>query len=56
MLDDISLDEAYIQKLSRIYVVACGSAYYVGCVGKYIMEKLCRIPVEPVLASEFQLL
>ena len=54
VLDDISLDEAYIQKLSRIYVVACGSAYYVGCVGKYIMEKLCRIPVEPVLASEFR--
>ena len=54
VLDDISLDDAYIKKLSRVYVVACGSAYYVGCVGKYVMEKLCKIPVEPVLASEFR--
>jgi glucosamine--fructose-6-phosphate aminotransferase (isomerizing) len=54
VLDDITLDEAYIKKLSRVYVVACGSAYYVGCVGKYVMESLCRIPVEPMLASEFR--
>jgi glucosamine--fructose-6-phosphate aminotransferase (isomerizing) len=54
VLDDITLDADYIQKLSRIYVVACGSAYYVGCVGKYVMESLCRIPVEPMLASEFR--
>ncbi len=54
VLDDISLDAAYLKKLSRIYVVACGSAYYVGCLGKYIMEGLCRVPVEPMLASEFR--
>lgn len=54
VLDDITLDEGYIQKLKRVYIVACGSAYYVGCVGKYVMEKLCRIPVEPMLASEFR--
>lgn len=54
VLDDISLDEDYLKKLSRIYVVACGSAYYVGCVGKYVIEKLCRVPVEPMLASEFR--
>lgn len=54
VLDDITLDRNYIKKLSRVYVVACGSAYYVGCVGKYVMEKLCRIPVEPMLASEFR--
>ena len=54
VLDDITLDRDYIKKLSRVYVVACGSAYYVGCVGKYVMEKLCRIPVEPMLASEFR--
>ena len=54
VLDDISLDEEYLKKLSRIYVVACGSAYYVGCVGKYVIEKLCRVPVEPMLASEFR--
>ena len=54
VLDDITLDADYIKRLKRIYVVACGSAYYVGCVGKYVMEKLCRIPVEPMLASEFR--
>ena len=54
VLDDITLNRDYIKKLSRVYVVACGSAYYVGCVGKYVMEKLCRIPVEPMLASEFR--
>ena len=54
VLDDVKLDAAYLKKLSRIYVVACGSAYYVGCLGKYIMEKLCRVPVEPMLASEFR--
>ena len=54
VLDDITLDADYIKCLKRIYVVACGSAYYVGCVGKYVMEKLCRIPVEPMLASEFR--
>lgn len=54
VLDDISLDGDYLKKLKRIYIVACGSAYYVGCVGKYMLEKLCRVPVEPVLASEFR--
>ena len=54
VLEGLSLDGEYLQKLSRIYVVACGSAYYVGCLGKYILEKLCRIPVEPMLASEFR--
>ena len=54
VLDDVALDAAYLKNLSRIYVVACGSAYYVGCLGKYILEKLCRVPVEPMLASEFR--
>lgn len=54
ILDDIKLTKEYLQGLKRIYVVACGSAYYVGCVGKYVLEKTCRIPVEPILASEFR--
>lgn len=54
VLDDIKLTEDYLKGLKRIYVVACGSAYYVGCVGKYVLEKTCRIPVEPILASEFR--
>jgi glucosamine--fructose-6-phosphate aminotransferase (isomerizing) len=54
VLDDVKLDGEYLKNLRRVYVVACGSAYYVGCLGKYIMEKLCRVPVEPMLASEFR--
>lgn len=54
VLDDLSLTEDYLRGLRRIYIVACGSAYYVGCVGKYVIEKTCRIPVEPILASEFR--
>jgi len=54
MLDEIHLPVRYLANLKRIYIVACGSAYYVGVHGKYIIENLCQIPVEPVLASEFR--
>lgn len=54
ILDDLHLSAEYLRGIRRIYIVACGSAYYVGCLGKYILEKICRIPVEPVLASEFR--
>ena len=54
VLDDIQLPASYLEHLKRIYIVACGSAYYVGIHGKYIIENLCQVPVEPVLASEFR--
>ncbi len=54
VLDDLSLTPEYLRGIRRIYIVACGSAYYVGCCGKYLIEKTCRIPVEPILASEFR--
>ena len=38
----------------KIIITACGSAYYAGCAGKYALEKLTRIPVEVVLASELR--
>ena len=41
-------------KLRRIVIAACGSAYHAGVVGKYVIEELCRIPTETVLASEFR--
>ena len=53
-LDDVHLPVRYLANLKRIYIVACGSAYYAGVHGKYIIENLCQIPVEPVLASEFR--
>ena len=54
VLDDVKLSKEYLEDLKRIYIVACGSSYYVGCLGKHILEKTCRIPVEPILASEFR--
>jgi glucosamine--fructose-6-phosphate aminotransferase (isomerizing) len=52
--DELKLDEEYIRKISKIYIVACGSSYHVGMIGKYNLEHLLRLPVEPVLASEFR--
>lgn len=54
VLDDISLTAEDIKNINKIYIVACGSAYHVGVVGKYIIEKMCRIPVEVQVASEFR--
>jgi glucosamine--fructose-6-phosphate aminotransferase (isomerizing) len=54
VLDSVKLDPEYVNGLSKIYIVGCGSAYHVGVVAKYNMEKLVRIPVEAVLASEFR--
>ena len=54
VLDDISLTAEDIKNINKIYIVACGSAYHVGVVGKYVIEKMCRIPVEVQVASEFR--
>jgi len=53
-LSELGLSEEEIKELSRIYIVACGSAYHVGVCGKYVLEKLARIPVEVDIASEFR--
>lgn len=54
VLDDVSLTTQDIKNINKIYIVACGSAYHVGVVGKYAIEKMCRIPVEVQVASEFR--
>lgn len=54
VLDDLKLEPEYIKNIVKIYIVGCGSANHVGVVAKYTMEKLVRIPVEAVLASEFR--
>jgi len=53
-LDDIKLTEEDIKNIDKIFIVACGTAYHAGMVGKYIIEKLARIPVEVDIASEFR--
>ncbi len=54
VFEDFSLDQDYIKNMRRIYIVACGSSYHVGMVGKYHLERLTRIPVEVALGSEFR--
>ncbi len=54
VIDELNMTEDEIKKLRRIYIVGCGSAYHVGVTGRYIIEKLTRIPVEVDIASEFR--
>ena len=53
-LSQTGMEEETLKKIKRIYIVACGSAYHVGVVGKYVIEGLAKIPVEVDLASEFR--
>ncbi|MFC5450984.1 glutamine--fructose-6-phosphate transaminase (isomerizing) [Paenibacillus aestuarii] len=43
-----------IREINRVHIVACGTAYHAGMVGKYIIEKMARIPVEIDVASEYR--
>lgn len=52
--DEFELTAEQVQKWKKIYIVACGTAYHAGLVGKQIIEKLARIPVEVEIASEFR--
>lgn len=54
VLDDIELSAEYLKDIDKLYIVACGSAYHVGVVGKYVIEEMTRIPVEVTVASEFR--
>jgi len=54
ILDGLDLSEEYLRGLRKIYFVACGSAYYVSLLAKYVIEKTCRIPTETLMASEFR--
>lgn len=54
ILDEVSLSAEELKKFNKINILACGSAYHVGVVAKYIFEKMLRIPVEADLASEFR--
>ncbi|MCR5663703.1 MAG: glutamine--fructose-6-phosphate transaminase (isomerizing) [Oscillospiraceae bacterium] len=54
VFEELQLGEAELRALRRVFIVACGSSYHVGVVGKYNLEKMLRLPVEVVLASEFR--
>lgn len=54
VLSDLTMTDREIRELGRVCIVACGSSYHVGMVGKYVLERLLRRPVEVSLASEFR--
>ena len=53
-LDGITLTKEQLESFNKVYIVACGTAYHAGLVGKYVIEKMARIPVEVDIASEFR--
>lgn len=54
VLDGISLTKEDIEKFNKVYIVACGTAYHAGLIGKFAIEKLAKISVEVDVASEFR--
>ena len=54
VFDKLSITDDAVKNCEKINIVACGTAYHAGVVGKYLMEKLARIPVEVDVASEFR--
>lgn len=53
-LDKLKLTSEDIKNIEKIYIVACGTAYHASMFGKYVIEKLAKIPVEVDIASEFR--
>ena len=53
-IEDLSFTKEYLKSLNKIYIVACGTAMHAGLVAKTIFERLCKIPVEVDIASEFR--
>jgi glucosamine--fructose-6-phosphate aminotransferase (isomerizing) len=52
--DALNLDAAHARRLSRVTIVACGTSYYAGLVGKFMIERLAQVPVEVDYGSEFR--
>ncbi len=53
-LSELNFTPREITDISKIFIVACGTAYHAGLVGKYLLEKILRLPVEVDVASEFR--
>lgn len=53
-LDGIQITKEDLEKINKIYIVACGTAYHAGLIGKYAIEKFAKIPVTVDVASEFR--
>jgi glucosamine--fructose-6-phosphate aminotransferase (isomerizing) len=54
VLEDFGLEDVEMQNLRRMVVLACGTAYHAGVVGRYLVEEWARLPCEPDIASEWR--
>lgn len=54
VFNDLDISKNYLKSINKIYIVACGTAMHAGLIGKTVIEKLCKIPVEVDIASEFR--
>ncbi len=54
VLPDMHLTPELAQRIQKIFIVACGTSYYAGLVGKFLIESIARVPVEVEYASEFR--
>jgi glucosamine--fructose-6-phosphate aminotransferase (isomerizing) len=54
LAEDGALDEALLEGVGRIVIVACGTSYHAGLVGRYAIEEWARVPVEMDIASEYR--
>jgi glucosamine--fructose-6-phosphate aminotransferase (isomerizing) len=53
-LSDVALEDDFLRDLRRIVIVACGTSYHAGLIGRYAIEEWARVPVEMDIASEYR--
>jgi glutamine---fructose-6-phosphate transaminase (isomerizing) len=53
-LSDVALEDEYLRNVRRIVIVACGTSYHAGLIGRYAIEEWARVPVEMDIASEYR--
>jgi len=53
-MEEFGLDEEIIKRIRKIFIVACGTSFHAALIGKYLIERVARIPVEVDIASEFR--
>ncbi|ABB31721.1 glucosamine/fructose-6-phosphate aminotransferase, isomerizing [Geobacter metallireducens RCH3] len=53
-LDELKMTDDELAQVSRVVIVACGTSWHAGLVGKFLLEDLCRLPVEVEIASEYR--
>jgi len=54
VLEDVHFDPAFLKKMRRIDLIACGTSYHAALVGKFLIEEFCRVPVEADIGSEYR--